>query len=158
MHRLGFELKHMGELMDMVSDYPEMKISSVYTHLAGADEEIHQDYTLNQLELFILMYEKLTEKLGYFPLRHALNSAGIIRFPEYQMDMVRLGIGMYGVEVSGKHDVQLKSVSTLKTTISQIKSLDAGDTVGYGRKGIMKTKGQFTIAIGYARWFDGGSA
>lgn len=155
MHRLGFELKHMGELMDMVSDYPEMKISSVYTHLAGADEEIHQDYTLNQLELFILMYEKLTEKLGYFPLRHALNSAGIIRFPEYQMDMVRLGIGLYGVEVSGKHDVQLKSVSTLKTTISQIKSLDAGDTVGYGRKGIMKTKGQIaTIAIGYADGFD----
>lgn len=155
MHRLGFEPRHMSELCGMVSEYPEMKISSVYTHLAGADEEVHQDYSLSQLELFILMYEKLTEKLGYFPIRHALNSAGIIRFPEYQMDMVRLGIGLYGVEVSGKHDAQLKSVSTLKTTISQIKSLDAGDTVGYGRMGVMKTKGQIaTIAIGYADGFD----
>ena len=155
MHRLGFELRHMSELLGMISDFPEMKVSSVYTHLAGADEEVHQDYSLSQLEMFLLMYNKLTSKIGYFPLRHALNSAGIIRFPEYQLDMVRLGIGLYGVEVSGKHDIQLKSVSTLKTTISQIKSLEAGDTVGYGRMGVMKTKGQIaTIAIGYADGFD----
>lgn len=155
MHRLGFELKHLSELLGMVSQYPQLKISSVYTHLAGADEEEHQDYSLHQLEMFLLMYEKLTATLGYSPLRHALNSAGIVRFPEYQMEMVRLGIGLYGVEVSGKHDAQLKPVSTLKTTISQIKSLDAGDTVGYGRKGVMHSAGQIaTIAIGYADGYD----
>ncbi|WP_373494076.1 bifunctional UDP-N-acetylmuramoyl-tripeptide:D-alanyl-D-alanine ligase/alanine racemase [Aquiflexum sp.] len=155
MHRLGFELKHMSELLDMVSEYPDLRISSVYTHLAGADEEVHQDYSQQQLEMFLLMYDKLTEKLGYCPLRHALNSAGIIKFPEYQMEMVRLGIGLYGVEVSGKHDAQLKSVSTLKTTISQIKTLDAGDTVGYGRKGVMHADGHIaTIAIGYADGYD----
>jgi alanine racemase len=155
MHRLGFEAKHLTGLLEITSEYPQLSISSVYTHLAGADEEVHQDYSLHQLELFVMMYERLTEKLGYFPLRHALNSAGIIKFPEYQMEMVRLGIGLYGVEVSGKHDAQLKSISTLKTTISQIKSLSAGDTVGYGRKGIMHSDGQIaTIAIGYADGYD----
>jgi alanine racemase len=93
--------------------------------------------------------------LDYKPLIHALNSAGIVRFPEYQMDMVRLGIGLYGVEVTGKFDASLKPVSTLKTTISQVKDLPAGATVGYSRKGVLPSGGKIaTLAIGYADGYD----
>lgn len=155
MHRLGFEPKHLTRLEELIDEFPDLKIGSVYTHLAGADEEEHHNFTLHQLETFLMMSQKLSDKLNYSPLRHALNSAGIVRFPEYQMDMVRLGIGLYGVEVSGKYDAHLRSISTLKTTISQIKRLDFGDTIGYGRKGIMKSDGQIaTIAIGYADGYD----
>jgi alanine racemase len=155
MHRLGFEPKHLTRLEELIHEFPDLKIESVYTHLVGADEEEHHNFTLHQLETFLMMSQKLSEKLDYSPLRHALNSAGIVRFPEYQMDMVRLGIGLYGVEVSGKYDLHLRSISTLKTTISQIKSLDLGDTIGYGRKGVMKSDGQIaTIAIGYADGYD----
>jgi Alr-MurF fusion protein len=155
MHRLGFEEGHMDELFSLIRANPMLHIASLYTHLAGADEEEHQAYTIEQLQSFMAMCSKIEPNLTYQPLRHALNSAGIIRYPEYQMDMVRLGIGLYGVEVSGKHDNQLKPISTLKTTISQVKKLAKGKTIGYSRKGEMKEDGKIaTIAIGYADGYD----
>ncbi|MFD2200451.1 bifunctional UDP-N-acetylmuramoyl-tripeptide:D-alanyl-D-alanine ligase/alanine racemase [Shivajiella indica] len=155
MHRLGFEEEHINELISLIKKYPKLQIASLYTHLAGADEEEHQDYTLFQLQTFVAMCGLIEKNLDYKPLRHALNSAGIIRFPEFQMDMVRLGIGLYGVEVSGKYDKHLKPISTLKTTISQVKKLSQGETIGYSRKGKMKENGQIaTIAIGYADGYD----
>lgn len=155
MHRLGFEKQHLAELLLLIQQFPQLQIASVYTHLVGADEETHHEFTVGQLKLFLSMAEEITSKLDYVPLRHALNSAGIVRFPEYQLDMVRLGIGLYGVEVSGRFDSHLKPISTLKTTISQIKSLDQGDTVGYSRKGVMGQAGKIaTIAIGYADGYD----
>lgn len=155
MHRLGFEENQVEELTRLIQEYPELNIASLYTHLVGADEGAHQEYSLVQLELFLLMSAKIVEKLDYQPLRHALNSAGIIRYPEYQMEMVRLGIGLYGVEVNGKFDQALKPISTLKTTISQIKNLKKGETVGYSRKGEMLENGKIaTIAIGYADGYD----
>ncbi|ERM81318.1 hypothetical protein P872_10565 [Rhodonellum psychrophilum GCM71 = DSM 17998] len=155
MHRLGFEENQVEDLLQLIKDYPELTIASLYTHLVGADEGAHQDYSLEQLELFIRMSAQITENLAYQPLRHALNSAGIIRYPEYQMEMVRLGIGLYGVEVNGKFDQALKPISTLKTTISQIKELKKGETVGYSRKGEMHENGKIaTIAIGYADGYD----
>lgn len=155
MHRLGFEKQHLEELKSLIKDFPELKIASLYTHLVGADEEEHEAFSLNQLRLFIEMKEEVAAILDYKPLIHALNSAGIVRYPEFQMDMVRLGIGLYGVEVTGKHDANLKSVSTLKTTISQVKSLPPGATVGYSRKGILPDGGKIaTLAIGYADGYD----
>ncbi|GMQ30056.1 bifunctional UDP-N-acetylmuramoyl-tripeptide:D-alanyl-D-alanine ligase/alanine racemase [Algoriphagus confluentis] len=155
MHRLGFESKHLAELKGLIATYPELKIASLYTHLVGADEEIHHDFSLKQLEQFMEMKKEIESILTYRPLIHALNSAGIIRFPEYQMDMVRLGIGLYGVEVTGKHHHELKAVSTLKTTISQIKTLAPGSTVGYSRRGQLPEGGTIaTLAIGYADGFD----
>jgi len=155
MHRLGFEQKDRQELARLIQEYPELEIGSLYTHLVGADEEEHIAYSLQQLESFLQMCDFLETKLAYKPLRHALNSAGIIRFPEFQLDMVRLGIGLYGVEVSGRYDQQLRPISTLKTTISQIKSLQKGQTIGYSRKGVMREDGKIaTIAIGYADGFD----
>jgi Alr-MurF fusion protein len=155
MHRLGFEEDHIPHLISLIESYPQLEIGSVYTHLVGADEEIHKDFSLEQLQSFLNISETIGATLHYKPLRHALNSAGIIQFPEYQMDMVRLGIGLYGVEVSGKFDSHLKSISTLKTTISQIKSVSKGQSVGYSRKGIMEQDGKIaTIALGYADGYD----
>ncbi len=155
MHRLGFEEKHLPELMDLLKEFPELKVSSIYTHLAGADEILHEDYSISQLNRFTKIADQISWALNKAPLRHALNSAGIIRYPEYQMDMVRLGIGLYGVEVSDTFDQQLKPISTLKTTISQIKSLQKEQTVGYSRKGKMEEDGRIaTIAIGYADGYD----
>lgn len=155
MHRLGFEKQHLLELKALINAYPQLKIASLYTHLVGADEEEHEEFSRLQLQQFTEMKTEIEAILDYKPLIHALNSAGIVRFPEFQMDMVRLGIGLYGVEVTGKRDAELKSVSTLKTTISQIKTLDPGATVGYSRKGKLPEGGKIaTLAIGYADGYD----
>lgn len=154
MHRLGLSKDDIPELLSILTHYP-LKIKSLYTHLVGADDQVHRPYSLEQLKKFQKMAEEINSKLDYIPLRHALNSAGILEFPEYQMDMVRLGIGLYGIEVTGNESSSLQAISTLKTTISQIKKLQAGQTIGYSRKGVMKTDGQIaTIAIGYADGYD----
>ncbi|UCS94400.1 bifunctional UDP-N-acetylmuramoyl-tripeptide:D-alanyl-D-alanine ligase/alanine racemase [Echinicola marina] len=155
MHRLGFDQEDLETLKDLISAYPELRIASLYTHLVGADESIHEDFSLEQIHRFKLMGEALKEDLGYKPMMHALNSAGILRYPTHQFDMVRLGIGLYGVEVNGLHETALQPVSILKTTISQIKHLKKGQTVGYSRKGLMQRDGKIaTIAIGYADGYD----
>ncbi|MEX2593054.1 MAG: bifunctional UDP-N-acetylmuramoyl-tripeptide:D-alanyl-D-alanine ligase/alanine racemase [Anditalea sp.] len=155
MHRLGFEKTDMDELRKLILQFPELKITSIYTHLAGADEPAHQDFSLGQLESFKEMCKKIKSYIDYHPLRHALNSAGIIRYPEFQFEMVRLGIGLYGVEVNGLYELALRPISTLKTTISQIKTLSKGQSVGYGRKGQMPEDGRIaTIPIGYADGYD----
>jgi alanine racemase len=155
MNRLGFELAQVEELKDLLLTFPELKVASLYTHLVGADEEAHHDFSIQQLKQFMEMSEAIGSILSYTPLRHALNSAGIVRYADYQLDLVRLGIGLYGVEVTGKHDSSLKAVSTLKTTISQVKTLAAGTTVGYSRKGSLTEGGRIaTLAIGYADGYD----
>lgn len=155
MHRLGFEKQQLNEMKSLIQDFPELKIASIYTHLVGADEQEHEAFSLEQLRLFTEMKAEVESILDYKPLIHALNSAGIVRYPDFQMDMVRLGIGLYGVEVTGKFDSNLKSVSTLKTTISQIKTLPPGATVGYSRKGQLPEGGKIaTLAIGYADGYD----
>jgi alanine racemase len=155
MNRLGFEQAQVEELKDLLLAFPELKVASLYTHLVGADEEAHHDFSVQQLQQFMEMSEAIGSILSYTPLRHALNSAGIVRYADYQLDLVRLGIGLYGVEVTGKHDSSLKAVSTLKTTISQVKSLAAGTTVGYSRKGSLPEGGRIaTLAIGYADGYD----
>ena len=155
MNRLGFEQAQLEELMGLIQQYPQLHLASVYTHLVGADEDAHHDFSLHQLQQFQEMSEIICSILSYKPLRHALNSAGIVRYPDFQLDMVRLGIGLYGVEVTGKHERSLKAVSTLKTTISQVKTLVAGATVGYSRKGSLPEGGRIaTLALGYADGYD----
>ncbi|WP_297336870.1 bifunctional UDP-N-acetylmuramoyl-tripeptide:D-alanyl-D-alanine ligase/alanine racemase [Algoriphagus sp.] len=155
MHRLGFDREDLAELRSELKQTTHLQIASIYTHLVGSDEQIHEEYSRQQLKNFQQMNGFLIEVLNEKPLIHALNSGGIIRFPEYQWDMVRLGIGLYGVEVTGTHDTALKSVSTLKTTVSQVKTLAPGETVGYSRKGMMAKGGKIaTLPIGYADGFD----
>lgn len=155
MHRLGFETKDLKALSGMIEKYPTLDIRSIYTHLAGADDPAHEDFTLGQLESFREMSQKVKADLGYPVLLHALNSAGILRYPDHQLDMVRLGIGLYGIEVTGLYGKALRPISTLRTTISQIKFLPKGQSIGYGRKGEMAQDGKIaTIPIGYADGYD----
>lgn len=151
MHRLGFEKNQLASLLILLKRYPNFKVSTVFSHLAASDMTEHDDFTEKQVALFLEMYRLLCDGLGYQPNRHILNSSGILRFSQYQFEMVRLGIGLYGIDGSEIVQKQLKVVNTLKATISQIKQVDKEDTVGYNRSGkIMQPKRIATINIGYA--------
>ncbi|MFN3403323.1 MAG: bifunctional UDP-N-acetylmuramoyl-tripeptide:D-alanyl-D-alanine ligase/alanine racemase [Cytophagaceae bacterium] len=155
MRRLGFEEREVDELISQLKNNPLISVASVFTHLAAADCVEHEEFTLAQLKLFKTITKHLEDKIGYNFFKHVLNSAGITRFPQWQMDMVRLGIGLYGVEAGGLYQDKLQTVGTLKTIISQIKNVKKGETVGYSRKGVADKDIQIaTIAIGYADGFD----
>jgi alanine racemase len=157
MHRLGFIEDDIDKLIEILKQNPSIRIATIFSHLVGADEAIHNDFSRGQIEKFKLMTDKIIEAIGYQPIRHICNSAGIIRFPDAKFDMVRLGIGLYGVEAANIEQKSLQTVGTLKTVISQIKSIKAGETIGYSRKGIIERDSRIaTIAIGYADGFDRG--
>ncbi len=151
MHRLGFTQKDINELVVRIKNLKHLKVVSVFTHLAASDDPAHDDFTRQQCELFKQMADGVCNHFSRKILRHVLNSAGILRYPEYQFDMVRLGIGLHGIAATGSEQSQLEFVSTLKTSISQIKTVNAGTTVGYNRKGVLSKDAQIaTVSIGYA--------
>ena len=155
MHRLGFMSAELDELISYLQDCKLVKVKSVYSHLAAADEAENDAFTLEQIALFKANADKLSESLGYKPLYHILNSAGIERFSQYQFDMVRLGIGIYGV--SGIPGKDLSLVASFKCKVLQIKELKHGDgTIGYGRHGKIASDGTVvaTIPVGYADGVD----
>ena len=154
MHRLGFDSgESVEKLAIKLSAQEETVVRSVFSHLAGADEAVHDAFTRSQVHQFQQLSSLITERLPYPVFRHILNSAGIERFPEFQFEMVRLGIGLYGVSSCGNQ--QIKSVSRLKTSISQIRKIVAGETVGYGRKGIASKDSEIAVLpIGYADGYD----
>jgi alanine racemase len=156
MHRLGFEKSQLDELIDLLSANPHLHVASIFSHLAGADEPEHDEFSRQQSQSFIFAAEKISKALSHKPLLHILNSPGILRLPNLQMNMVRLGIGLYGVDpTSDKMGGHLIPVATLKTVISQIKTITPGETIGYGRKGrAEKAMTLATIAIGYADGFS----
>jgi alanine racemase len=156
MHRLGFLPAEVPDLLAILARHQSrLRVVSLFTHLAGADEARLADFSRQQLDTFRAAAAQIEAGLGYPTLKHALNSAGIVRFPHDQFDMVRLGIGLYGVESAGLAQAELQVVGTLKTTISQIKSLPAGQTVGYGRHGLLQHDSRIgTLAIGYADGYD----
>lgn len=151
MHRLGFGPEEIQELLGALTEDKFLSVASVFSHLAASDEEAHADFTHQQATLFQQMSTMLAEGLGYRPIQHLCNTAGIVRYPEYHFDMVRLGLGLYGIDSSGELNNQLRQISTLKTSIAQIKHIAKGETVGYSRRGRadrpMRTA---TICIGYA--------
>lgn len=154
MHRLGFKPQDFEELIRLLKTNPQIKPVSIFSHMAGADEEIHDAYTERQIRDFSSYSEEIVDALSEKPLRHILNSSGIVRFPHCQFDMVRLGIGLYGVGADEESRKNLAPISSLKTHISQINELAPGDTVGYGRNGkIQKPSRIATIDIGYADGF-----
>lgn len=156
MHRLGFEEKDMAELITILKSHPGLTIASVFTHLAGSDEAEHDAFSKEQVETFSKRYDQLCSAIQQRPTRHVLNSPGILRFPDFQFEMVRLGIGLYGVDpTDGKKKADLQPVATLKTVISQIRIVPAGESIGYSRKGhATKDMTVATIAIGYADGFS----
>jgi alanine racemase len=155
MHRLGFEEDDINELIVRIRNNKMFTIKSVFSHLAASDEVIHNEFTRLQFARFTKMSDRILSHFNYPILRHILNSAGITRFPEAQFEMVRLGIGLYGVAPTEIEQKNLLTVGTLKSTISQIKSVSAKETVGYSRKGIARHNMLIaTVAIGYADGFS----
>jgi alanine racemase len=151
MHRLGFEEQEINELVVRIRNNKNLSIRSVFSHLAGSDEEEHDEFTHLQIDRFATISTAITKHFEYPILRHILNSAGITRFQTGVFDMVRLGIGLYGIGASEEEQSHLQHVSTLKTTISQIRQIPKGDSIGYSRKGFAKAPMQIaTVPIGYA--------
>ena len=130
-------------------------VASIFTHLAAADESDQDEFSNHQAGQFKESADSISASLGYRPLYHMLNSSGILRLSHFQYDMVRLGIGLYGVDPSHPDSRELRPVAGLKTVISQIKSIKKGESIGYGRKGIAINNLKIaTIAIGYADGFN----
>lgn len=153
MHRLGFQPDEVPALCERLQAQSGVRVRSVFSHLVGSDSYIFDDFTHEQIGKFQRAAAALEEGLGHKVIKHILNTGGIERFTEYQMDMVRLGIGLYGVSASGMAGLQ--TVSTLKTTILQIQHVPAGDSIGYSRRSYVSRDSRIAIIpIGYADGLD----
>ncbi len=151
MHRLGFEMAELDELITRLKSNSQIYPTSIFSHLAASDDPRYDAFTHKQAELLNEAHEKIQTHFNHPLLKHILNSAGISRFPEYQFDMIRLGIGLYGISPLPEEERKLQNIGTLKTTITQIKQLKSGESVGYNREYLChedKTIG--VIPIGYA--------
>lgn len=155
MHRLGFEASDMGKLVDEVLAMPGLRVATVFSHLAASDDPKEEKFTRGQIAKLNAAANELIEGLGYPVLKHILNSSGIHNYIDAQMDMVRLGIGLYGVTFVSWERHHLQRVSRLITKVSQIHILSPGDTVGYGRSfKAERTMKIATLPIGYADGID----
>jgi len=151
MHRLGFEENTVDELISTLKGNSTVKIQSILSHMATSDDPKHYDFAHSQIQLFDRLSTKIMNELDVKPIRHILNTSGISNFPETQFDMVRLGIGLYGVSNDENEQKHLENVGTLKSIISQIRTIPAGDSVGYGRRFMAEKPTKVaTIPIGYA--------
>ena len=151
MHRLGFSEEELPQLLEKLASIQQIRIASIFTHLVASDSPAHDDFTRKQLYSFEKMCAEIDTALTYRPMRHACNTGAIQRFPEAQYNMVRLGIGLYGISAYGPEQDSLETVSTLKTSISQIKKIKIGESVGYNRSFIAKKDSTIaTIPLGYA--------
>lgn len=154
MHRLGFEKKDLPELIELLNQHDQVGVSSVFSHLAASGEAQHDDFTKSQIEKFKQYADQIEKGTKKTFLKHILNSGGITRHPEAAFDMVRLGIGMYGIGELHEQ-AKLETVGKLSTMISQIRTVEEGESVGYSRKAVMKVTSRIaTIPIGYADGFS----
>ena len=151
MHRLGFEANTIDELIATLKGNENVKVQSILSHLATSDDVMHEGFAKSQISLFEKLSSKLMDELQINPIRHILNTSGISNFQNSQYDMVRLGIGLYGISNDIEEQKQLENVGTLKSIISQIRTIRAEESVGYGRKFIANRETRVaTIPIGYA--------
>jgi alanine racemase len=149
MHRLGFDPDDIDELIDRLKHQNAVIPRSVFSHFVGSDSDDFDDFSAQQFAIFDAGSKQLQAAFSHKILRHMDNSAGIEHFPERQMDMCRLGLGLYGVDP--RDNRILSTVSTLKTTILQMRHVPAGDTIGYSRKGKIERDSVIAaIPIGYA--------
>ena len=159
MHRLGFYREDIPWLIEKLQHTKAVRVASVFSHLAGSDEAQFDAFTLDQIHYFDACAEELIKDESRKSkvespkiIKHILNSAGIERFSEYQFDMCRLGIGMYGFSFAG---AKLRNVCSLETTILSVKTVKAGETIGYGRHTrLAEDRVIAVIPIGYADGFD----
>lgn len=161
MHRLGFSPNELDELIQLLKSNPDVIVEGIFTHFSSAEHSSEDVFTENQIRQFEEAYSKITEAIGYNPLKHAGNSSGIVRWPQYHFDMVRLGIGLHGFDPTGQ--LKLRLPSQLKTVISQVQNLSTGETIGYSRNGEVTRDSQIAILPigyedGYSRIFGNGKA
>ena len=150
MHRLGFKKDELRELIEKLNSI-NVKVKSIFSHLSSSDDDQEKDYTLEQIHIFNENSLELIDGLDDQPIRHILNTSGIVNFADYQFDMVRIGIGMVGISANPEIKKQLKSAVTFKTVISQISQVKKGESVGYNRKfKASKNTNIATIPVGYA--------
>ncbi len=151
MHRLGFHPDQLSELLDILKRSPAIRVASVFSHFAGSDTPKHDDFSHEQIRIFSESCRKLEQGLGYHFLRHICNSAAVMRFPEAHFDMVRLGIGLYGISKLPDTQELLQHVSTFKSVISQIKFIEKGQSIGYNRRAVANRDMVIAIVpVGYA--------
>lgn len=154
MHRLGFDPSELELLSSIILKSGRMHVMSVFSHLVASEDLKEDVFTKQQGKIFCEACDLLQRKLGYEFIRHISNTAGIVRMPELQLDMIRLGIGLYGIDTGNASMLQLMQASRLKTTIAQIRKVRAGESVGYNRKGVVDKDSLIaTIRIGYADGF-----
>ncbi|MDF2381443.1 bifunctional UDP-N-acetylmuramoyl-tripeptide:D-alanyl-D-alanine ligase/alanine racemase [Nostoc ellipsosporum NOK] len=151
MNRLGFAPDEVPALATALAESPWLHVQSVFSHLAASEDPAEDEYTMAQFDRYHSAVEILQKDLNYSFIRHISNTAAISRLPQLQLDMVRLGIGMYGVDSAGIRRHQLEPAATLKTTIAQIKQLKKGESVSYNRRGKVERDSLIaTVRIGYA--------
>ena len=133
LNRLGFWETDVEHISQQLESRDELKVTAILSHLAASEDPNEKEFSLTQIETFKKISATLTAKLGYSPIRHMLNTSGIINYPGAQFEMVRSGIGLYGYGNSAIEDKNLKPVAQLKTIISQMHKIEPGETVGYNR-------------------------
>jgi len=155
MHRLGFGKEDIKQLIDQLKNNSQIYLTSVFTHLAASNDARFDEFTHEQVATLREVSAKLQAESNHPIFTHALNSEGIIRFPEYQLDMVRLGIGLYGLSTNPEEESKLENIGCLKTNITQIKEVKSGNSIGYNRAYICKENKKIgIIPIGYADGFN----
>jgi Alr-MurF fusion protein len=151
MHRLGFTPADVQIALPIILQNTCIKIQSVFSHLAASDDANLDEFTTQQAQIFDEVIQHIQTKIDYHFFKHICNTSGIVRHPQLHYNMVRLGVGLYGVDYSNLLGKKIKSISRLKTSIAQIKQLSAGQTVGYSRKGLLMRDSKIgTVCIGYA--------
>lgn len=151
MNRLGFDLADVQKVVDILKNEPGVHIQSIFSHFAGAEDEALDSLSISQIAGLNAFHVEFKSLMGYGPTKHLANSAGAIRFKESHFDMIRLGIGLYGFNPCKTDDHQIENVSTLKSFISQIRVVKAGEGVGYGSLDASQTDRKIAVvAIGYA--------
>jgi alanine racemase len=152
MHRLGFEGYEIDNLCDLLEQNKYINVLSVFSHLVASEAQEHDEFTRKQIKRFEKAYKLIERTLGYKVIKHLSNTSGITRWPNAQYDMVRLGIGLYGVDAAVSTNEQgLQPIASLKTSVAQVKKIPKGDSISYGRSGWLRGDGKIaTVRIGYA--------
>ncbi|MCK5907647.1 MAG: alanine racemase, partial [Flavobacteriales bacterium] len=155
MHRLGFQKSDISKLLENLNQNKNIKVKSIFSHLSSADDLSEGNFTKQQANYLQEAYNLIVEKLEYKPILHLLNSVGIVNYPQFQFDMVRIGLGLHGISSNPDAQQFLEPVTSLKTVISQLRTISKGESVGYNRKFIAKEEMTIaTLPIGYADGID----
>ncbi|MDC6350821.1 alanine racemase [Zeaxanthinibacter sp. PT1] len=151
LNRLGLHPESAGETASEIKNNPTLRVASIFSHLAASEDPTEKEFTEDQLRAFAKICIQVEKELGYRPLRHLLNTSGILNYPNHQYDMVRSGIGLYGFGNDAIHDAELIPIASLKTVISQVHEIQAGESVGYNRAFRADTRVRTaTLPLGHA--------